>query len=294
MISTAAGLAVIAVALAWPVPTLLARASWPSRAPAIALLLWQAIALAGGLSMIGAPLVLAAAPYGGNVPDGLLGLGGALLGLRAAPLSIALLAAAAVLTVWLLAHLAVTIAHVTRQRRRHLALLELLSSAHPTRALTRVIDEAAPVAYCLPRGLGSATVLSRGLIDLLAPAELDAVVAHEGAHVRQRHDVVLVAFRAWHAALPRFPVAALAEGRVAELIEMLADDRARRRVPDAVLAAAISRVGAAGAVASAEASARRTARLGAPTLSRPVQVAVVAASVALVAAPTLWILLAGR
>src|SRR5699024_12771537 len=63
-------------------------------------------------------------------------------------------------------HPATTIVQATRQRRRHLVLLDLLAAPHPTRAGTRVLDDAAPVAYCLPRGVGSVTVLSRGLLDV--------------------------------------------------------------------------------------------------------------------------------
>ena len=44
----------VAVLLAWPVPVWLSRAAWPMRAPVIALLVWQGVGLAGGLSMIGA------------------------------------------------------------------------------------------------------------------------------------------------------------------------------------------------------------------------------------------------
>jgi len=217
--TAALALAAVAVALAWPVPIALSRARWPVRHPAIALLLWQAIGLAGGFSMIGA-LLLAG-----------------LLVLPRYPVLAAIPAAA--LTVYLLAHLAVTIVRVERQRHRHLALLNLLSAPHPTRAHTRVLDDASPVAYCLPRGIGSLTVLSQGLLDRLEPEELAAVVAHERAHVEQRHDILLVAFRAWRSALPWFPIAALAEDEVAALVEMLADDRARRTAPDGVLARTI-------------------------------------------------------
>lgn len=215
-------LAGVAVALAVPVPIAFARAAWPTRAPARALLLWQAIALAGGLSMIGALVaagagVVGAAPVAGGVAFG----------------------AALALATYLLGHLAVTVVRVARMRRRHHALLDLLTSPHPTRARTRVLDDAAPLAYCLPRGVGSLTVLSRGLLDDLPAAELAAVIAHERAHVDQRHDVLLVAFRAWRSALPWFPIAARAEEEVAVLVELLADDSARRSTPDHVLARAI-------------------------------------------------------
>lgn len=218
----ALGLGGLAVLLAIPVPVAFARAAWPSRAPARALVLWQAIALAGGLSMIGAFLaaglaLIPSAPVAGGIALG----------------------AGLALAAHLLGHLGATIVVVTRQRRRHHALVELLSEPHPTRARTRVLDDAAPLAYCLPRGTSSLTVLSQGLLDRLDAAELAAVIAHERAHVDQRHDILLVAFRAWHSALPWFPIAARAEEEVAVLVELLADDRARRAAPDAVLARAI-------------------------------------------------------
>ena len=219
-------LGVAAISLAWPVPVALSRATWPMRMPVMALLLWQAIGLAGGLSMIGA-----------------LALAGYAIAPRHPWLA---LIPAATFTLYLLAHLAVTIVQVTRQRHRHLALLDMLTSPHPTRARTRVIDDAVPVAYCLPNGARSVTVLSQGLLDRLDADELVAVIAHERAHVEQRHDLLLLAFRAWRSALPWFPIAARAEVEVAALVEMLADDHARREVHDEVLARAILQVGASG------------------------------------------------
>jgi Zn-dependent protease with chaperone function len=224
-LATAGLLGLLAVALAAPVPIALARAAWPTRAPARALLLWQAIALAGGLSMIGA-LVAA----GLAVVPGQPVAGGVVLG------------AALTLTAYLLGHLAVTVVTIARSRRRHRALLELLTAPDPTRAATVILDDDAPLAYCLPRGWRSLTVLSRGLLRRLGPAELNAVIAHERAHLDQRHDIVLVAFRAWHSALPWFPIAARAASEVGVLVELLADDRARRVASDEVLARAIAAV----------------------------------------------------
>ena len=70
MISTSIALAVFALALAWPVPILLSHAKWPTRAPATALVLWQAVALAGGLSMLGALLTFGLAPFGPDLVTG--------------------------------------------------------------------------------------------------------------------------------------------------------------------------------------------------------------------------------
>ena len=224
----AAVLGTLALALAVPVPIALARAGWPTRLPARALVLWQAIALAGGFAMIGALVAagVALAPHH-------LFAGGVVIGLAVG------------LAAHLLGHLAATILSVARSRRRHRALLDLLTSPDPDRPATLILDAPTPLAYCLPQGFGSITVLSRGLLDRLAPEELAAVVAHERAHLTQRHDIVLVAFRAWHSALPWFPIAARAAEEVGVLVELLADDRARRTIADEVLARAIIAVAAA-------------------------------------------------
>ncbi|WP_395639301.1 M56 family metallopeptidase [Pseudolysinimonas sp.] len=221
-------LGLVALGLAAPVPILLARANWPTRAPGRALVLWQAIALAGGFSMIGALVAggIALAPHD------TLG-GGILIGLAVG------------LTLHLLGHLAATVVSVGRSRSRHRALLDLLTSPDPARPQTVILDAPTPVAYCLPSGFSSITVLSRGLLDRLPPQELAAVIAHERAHLTQRHDIVLVAFRAWHSALPWFPIAARAAEEVAVLVELLADDGARRTTPDDVLARAIAAVASA-------------------------------------------------
>ena len=66
---TAAALAVLAVLLAWPVPALMGRARWPARDPVVALVCWQAVGLAGGLSIVGALLVHGLAPWGHFLPE---------------------------------------------------------------------------------------------------------------------------------------------------------------------------------------------------------------------------------
>ena len=228
-------LAVLAAALAVPVPIALGRARWPARSPAVALILWQSIALAGGLSMIGALLVFGLEPFGDTLIAGGMGLAAYFSG-DEPPRAIEAwhlfaLWGAVLLALHLGLTLVLTVTRSERQRRRHAQLVTLLSS--PLSATTRLIDSPTPVAYCLPGALSSVTVFSAGLIALLSDDELAAVIAHEKAHVVQRHDVVLVAFRAWNTALPWFPIASRAQREVGLLIEMLADDRARSEVADA-------------------------------------------------------------
>lgn len=70
-------------------------------------------------------------------------------------------------------------------------------------ALTRVrlLDHPLAAAYCLP-GVRPLIVVSRGVIDALSRAELCAVVSHEKAHARGRHDLVIQPFRAWRQTFP--------------------------------------------------------------------------------------------
>jgi hypothetical protein len=250
VLGTAVALGVLAVVLAWPVPILLADASWPPRAPGLALALWQSIALAGGVSMIGSLLVFGLIPFGetplaalaalaGHAAAGTLPAGATLVGVMS-------LCLALILATHLVLNLSATFIRAERQRRRHHTLIGLLSDPLPfDTAGTRVIDHAAPIAYCLPGGTRSATVLSRGLLRLLDADQLRGVVAHERAHLRQQHHLVLLAFKSWHSALRWFPIANRAENAVALLVEMLADDQARNEVDDRTLATAIALVGTA-------------------------------------------------
>ena len=295
-------LAALAVALAWPVPLLLSRASWPARSPAAALVLWQAIAIAGGLSMIGALLTFGLAPFGPDLFTATVNLVTGEVD-RIESWNALALCGAALLTAHLLLNLLLTIVRSERQRRRHEQLVRLLSSPSEVPGGARLLDSPAPVASCLPGALSSITVVSAGLVELLDDSEMLAVIEHEKAHVTQRHDVVLVAFRAWYASLPWFPIAFRAQREVGMLVEMLADDTARRSVPDGVLARAIVLVGAGqnrpvaepgaaewGGEASVTEVGARLTRLGVAPLPRAVESLVVAAAVLLLAVPTVLLL----
>ncbi|MFC5790313.1 M56 family peptidase [Agromyces tardus] len=248
MIAAAAVLGVLALALAWPAPVALSGASWTARSPATALALWQGIALGGGLAMIGSLLAFGAAPAGSLAGAATSLLPSFWTGPIPAAFGVVQLASLT-LAVGLAVHLALnlvsTAVRAERARRRQHRLVDLLGDPLPGSPGTRVLSHPVPVAYCVP-GIRTATVLTDGLVDLLDDDELRAVLAHERAHLDQFHHLVLLAFRAWHAALPWFPIANRAEGAVALLTEMLADDRARAVVGAEPLATALVRVGTAG------------------------------------------------
>ena len=134
---------------------------------------------------------------------------------------------------------------VLRDRRRHRALLSLLAHGDPKVPGALVVDHPAAAAYCVP-GLRSRIVFSAGALDLLDQAELAAVLAHERAHLRERHDLVLLPFTALARAFPWSVLAQRTYASVALLIEMLADDHAARRRPARELVTALIRVGSAG------------------------------------------------
>ncbi len=209
----------LAMLLAGPVPALLSRADWPLRAPRAAIVLWQSIAVAAVLSAFSAGLAIAAR---------LLVPGTDQIAVLGWPLWLASVAAL-LLTVVIGVRLVVTVLRLaidTRRRRsRHRMVVDLVGDCPMDDV--RVLQVTEPFAYCLP-GVRSRVVLSSGTLDRLSDAELTAVLRHERAHLRARHDLVLEAFTAVHTAFPRFVRSGNALSAVGLLIETLADDAAVR------------------------------------------------------------------
>lgn len=214
-------------------------ASWPRRSPAAAILLWQALGLAGGLAAVGALVAVGVNNEGTGVVGGVLVAArrladGELSSHRQPPLvaliQITCLAAGITLLAVLWWVLVTAFAGVVHARRRQRELLALLAHGDPKAPGALVVDHPAAAAYCLP-GIRSKIVVSVGTLDLLAPAELAAVLAHERAHVRARHDLVLIPFTSLRRAFPRSRVIAQAYRTVALLVEMMADDQALRALP---------------------------------------------------------------
>jgi beta-lactamase regulating signal transducer with metallopeptidase domain len=288
-----------------PASSALAAARWPRRCPAAAILLWQALGLGWGLAAVGALAALGAADARSGVAGGSfalisrvlhIGNGVALRRLLAWTMGLRLLALTAGLLLLLLLCwiLVAAFAAVLRARRRQRMLLSLLAHGDPKVPGALVVDHPAATAYCVP-GLRSRIVFSAGALDLLDQAELAAVLAHERAHLRERHDLVLLPFAALLRAFRWSAVARQAAAAVSLLVEMLADDRALRHRPARELATALLRVGSsgwvhapAGALAAADGEvAARVSRLLRPDPRLPVAVLtlVAVAAVAAVAVP---------
>ena len=265
-IEDAALLAVVAIGSALGASAL-PRASWPRRCPAAAILLWQALGLASGLAAVGTliglalpasqgGLVLSVLRAAGQLRNGdgfglarLFGLGEAdAVPLVLVAVRLACLAAGLVLLASLCWVLIAASAAALQARRRQRALLALLAHGDPKVPGALVVDYPTVAAYCLPGLFSRIVVLSVGTVELLGRGELAAVLAHERAHLRERHDLVLLPFTALRRAFPRSAMCAEAHRSVALLVEMLADDRALRARPARELVSALVRVGTAGQV----------------------------------------------
>jgi beta-lactamase regulating signal transducer with metallopeptidase domain len=298
-----------------PASCALAVARWPRRSPAAAIVLWQALGLGWGLAAVGALAGLGTAGGGrSGVAAGAVKQASRLL--RAGRdqdvgtwslltvLRIACLASGIVLLLLLCWILVAAFAAVFRSRQRQRALLGLLAHGDPKVPGALVVDHPAAAAYCVP-GLRSAIVISAGALDLLDQAELAAVLAHERAHLRERHDLVLLPFTALLRAFRWSRIARQAHAAVALLVEMHADDCARRHRPARELATALLRVGAAGggrapagtlAASEAGTSGEVTARVmrllrPAPGLCAAALALVCAAAVVVVAIPAAFLTL---
>jgi Zn-dependent protease with chaperone function len=250
---------VLAIALTGPVPRLLARSDWPMRAPRAAIVLWQSIAAAAVLSAFSAGLAIASglfARHPGGQPDWSPAAEIGALGWPLWLCSVMVFALTLLIGVRLVASSVIVAAETRRRRAHHRMVVDLLGD-HRHGAGVRVIDVAEPLAYCLP-GIRSRVVLSKGTLSALSHSEVQAILRHERAHLRARHDLVLESFIAVHTAFPRFVRSGSALRAVRLLVELLADDAAVRAVGPAPVARALVACAAARTPAGAMAAGGAT------------------------------------
>lgn len=226
-----AALVVVAVLLAWPVPRLLPRLRALRHVPGPALLLWQSVSLAAVIAGLSAAPVAAlqVARQGDAIPaptDHLWGL--ALACVVTGPMVVRLL---------FRAHRVGTSLRRARRDHRHLVDLLGMPPAPPREDArvglgsspdVRVLEHPTPTAYCVP-GRHGRVVLTDSTMASLPPEELSAVLAHERAHLRYRHDLVLEYFTVLHSAVPAWLRSGDGLREVRLLIELLADRAALQR-----------------------------------------------------------------
>jgi Zn-dependent protease with chaperone function len=222
---------------------LLGRARWAARAPLLGIVVylaagWSVIAAVG---LAGLTLAVHATALGGGLSD-LIGACvhrlqatyGTPGGATVAGLGLTLAGAVAART----AFTAATYLRVTgRQALRHAQTARLVG--RPAPALGAVlVEHAQPAAYCVA-GRQPTVILTTGAVRALDPGQLEAVLAHERAHLAGRHHRLVAVARIGRQVLPFLPLLRDAEDQVARLVELHADDAAARACDPRLLATAL-------------------------------------------------------
>ena len=282
-------------------PGALARARWPEGAPRLAIAAWFALTgsavasvLAGGLALM-VPTVRVSADLAGLLAACVM----ALRAQYAHPGGAALTGAGAVLALAVLARItwctARALAQAAGERRRHRQRLSLVARPDP-RLGAVIVRHHEPAAYCLP-GNRSSIVVTTGAIGALDEGQLRAVLAHERAHLRGRHHLLVNIAGALNASFPRVPAFRIAREQVARLAELRADDVASAAAHRLAVAGALLNLGAGvpaaalGAAGTADAARVRRLIDGPAAIGRTRAAAVASAVAAVVLVPLL--LLAG-
>ena len=267
--------------------------------PLLALLTWNAVATAAlsSLTLAGVALLVPASAIGGDLAALLEACIFTLQAAYAAPtqlpaetLGIVLVVGA---TLWPAGHVIRSLVGAAVNRRRSSDALALVSRRREDLGAV-IVDADVAAAYCLP-GRHRRVVLTSAALSALDDDELQAVLAHERAHLRQRHHVLVAVMSGLAAALPA-PLLRTAASEVERLVELAADDAAARAVDEVAVAGALVTLGGMNAPRAAFAaagvgSAARVVRLlnpGAPLrlVSRAV---LVAGLLALTAAPAVLV-----
>lgn len=142
------------------------------------------------------------------------------------------------------------LARELRQLRRSQSALgaEVLAGSNSVTLLgssARVTGDAGLHAFSLPHRHGG-IVLSRGTLASLSPAELSAVLAHEQAHLDQRHHLVLAILNGSTRFFRWIPVVRAVRAAVPHYLEIAADQAAKAEAGTTALASALLKLGQPG------------------------------------------------
>lgn len=218
-----AALLLLCAAALLTAPRLLVRIERLRRSPRAALFVWQSLSLSAVLCL------LTAAPLALVHPRP-----------QSTPVEVAVLVVAGIASIGVLVRLLLN-GHdvgtrIRTARAEHRQLVDLVGRHEGDH--TRVLPSERLSAYCVP-GAGSRLVITEAALIALPDDELAAVVAHEEAHLRERHDLVLEFFTVLHTATPRLLRTDAALREVALLVEVLADRAAREEVGEVALGRAL-------------------------------------------------------
>lgn len=233
----------VALLLGWSLltlfgsPYLLSRGHWRVRRPRLCLVTWFTLFASGLVSTVAAVVVAVAlgmrahtAASSGSVigPTGDFLLAWLALAASGAALSLVLTKVGSMVV-------------AERQLRVEFArLVENAAYRHEVvRGLTVTFVASRQPIACALRGRTPEIMISSRLDQHLRPREIRAVIEHERAHVRGRHDLITRAAALNCACLPALLAPRELRRTTALLIELIADDRAARSTSPADVAAAL-------------------------------------------------------
>jgi len=254
---------------------MLGRARWHARAPLLAIITYLAAAwsVVAALGLAGLTLAVHATALGGGLSQL---IGACVLRLReayatpggatAAGLGLTLAGAVMARTV----ATAVTHLRAVRQHAlRHAQTARLVGRAEPALGAV-LVDHEQPAAYCVA-GPHPTVILTTAALETLDPDQVDAVLAHERAHLSSHHHRLLASAKIGRQVLPFLPLMRDADTQIARLVEMHADDAATAGRDAGALATALVVLAAAAGPAPGLAAAATDAVQRIQRLLRPAE-----------------------
>lgn len=223
----------------------LATSRWPEQNPRLGLAAWLLLSFSLPVMFVTAAIsVLTATSLGHSVVDFFHACIVLVRGAFAGPVSpsgadlVAVFLLLVVVRVFALFLTDVTSSLGQRRRRRSQLRLVAASRCSTHRDDLIVVHDARPAAFCLP-GRSRTIVITTTAVNRLTPEELVAVLAHERAHLRGHHHLIL----AWSHAINRgycfLPWVGAMAKRARSLVEMVADDQAAKASSPPVIASAL-------------------------------------------------------
>lgn len=211
--------------------------------PRVGMLAWQVLPMAAlaSVALAGATLIVPSSDVGHGLASFLRACIYTVQAAYSAPTQFPALFAGVVLaaasTLWPAGWVTGHLVAAYRDRRRTRDALVLVSREDVVLGAT-LVDADVAAAYCLP-GRHGRIVLTTAAVSALADDELAAVIAHERAHLRERHHLVVGGANGLALAFPGVPLFATAAVEIARLAELRADDAAARHTDQMSVAAAL-------------------------------------------------------
>ena len=251
----------------------LVTAAWPTQAPRLAILAWQALTFSvlAAFVLAGVTLLISVTTLAGDLGAVFhacaLSISSAYGSAEFLPGTLAGTLLAGLVPAWVLSCTAWELVSGWRRRRALHRSIDMVAELDPELGVL-VMDAPAPAAFCVP-GRKRRIVVTTGTLAALSDDELQGVLAHEAAHLRARHNLAVTWSQALMRAFPRVRLFQVASAQTRQLIELLADDAAAAHVDRVSVASAIVSLVEMRAPAAAMAMAQEGAVLRVSRLLQP-------------------------